>query len=202
MDVSSMTTPTSPHSTYAILDGSAMQGEIHRALELEPEHNCLYEGENEHLMAVSAPWLFRLIPGSTFVEWLATQPLGPTWGVLIRCQAPDPISLYKHLRNALITKDAQGREVYLRYYDPRVLQTFLPACGPEQLSAFFGPIEAFAAMDNRGQLREFRLGPAGELVMAHLDTGLTGYLQGHGKSAPQRKGPGEGKSGQPWDFGY
>jgi hypothetical protein len=40
---------------------------------------------------------------------------------------------------------AEGWEnrMYFRFYDPRVLQAFLPTCTAEQLNGFFGPISRF-----------------------------------------------------------
>lgn len=37
----------------------------------------------------------------------------------------------------------EGREVYFRYYDPRVLRLFLPTCTPEEINTFFGPVACF-----------------------------------------------------------
>lgn len=34
-----------------------------------------------------------------------------------------------------------------RYYDPRVLRVFLPTCNKEELTNFFGPIQAFVLED-------------------------------------------------------
>jgi len=40
-------------------------------------------------------------------------------------------------------QDAKGKDMYFRFYDPRVLRVFLPTCTPEELSDFFGPIAGF-----------------------------------------------------------
>ena len=35
------------------------------------------------------------------------------------------------------------RTVLFRYYDPRVLRSFLPACNAAELHQFFGPVQSF-----------------------------------------------------------
>ena len=35
------------------------------------------------------------------------------------------------------------KEVYFRFYDPRVLRTFLPTCTPEETTEFFGPVRSY-----------------------------------------------------------
>jgi len=36
-----------------------------------------------------------------------------------------------------------GRELYFRFYDPRVLRIFLPTCNAEEAATFFGPVRQF-----------------------------------------------------------
>ena len=45
----------------------------------------------------------------------------------------------------VLTED--GKTLYFRFYDPRVLRMFLPTCAPEQLAEFFGPVESFYVED-------------------------------------------------------
>lgn len=42
---------------------------------------------------------------------------------------------------------AEADPIYFRFYDPRVLRRFLPVCTPDQLYAFFGPIDYFLFED-------------------------------------------------------
>jgi hypothetical protein len=36
-----------------------------------------------------------------------------------------------------------GRELYFRFYDPRVLRVFLPTCTLQQTAEFFGPVSSY-----------------------------------------------------------
>ena len=42
-------------------------------------------------------------------------------------------------------RDPQGRTLLFRYYDPRVLRTYLPTCRADELEQIFGPIDALVA---------------------------------------------------------
>jgi hypothetical protein len=41
--------------------------------------------------------------------------------------------------------------VLFRYYDPRVLEVFLPACSAAQRKEFFGPVQHFYAESDAGK---------------------------------------------------
>lgn len=133
-----------------------MEGAIEQARELNPEHICLYEGESERLLGAVAPWLFEFEQGSDFAQWISDHAHANSWGVLFRSKA-EPPEVYRHLRKFLIVATEDGRELYFRFYDPRVLRVFLPTCHREQLHAFFGPIESFLAEDENGLLVEYAL---------------------------------------------
>ena len=68
--------------------------------------------------------------------------------------------LCDHLRKIFIVEDDEGQEYFFRYYDPRVLRTFLPTCSKCQLDEFFGPIEVAIceSSDGRSILRSARQG--------------------------------------------
>src|SRR5436305_10083170 len=55
--------------------------------------------------------------------------------------------LKKHFRKFLLVKTEDGKELYFRFYDPRVLRIFLPTCDVAQLKEFFGPVEKFICED-------------------------------------------------------
>ena len=53
--------------------------------------------------------------------------------------------LRDHFREFHMVELPDQRSVIFRYYDPRVLASFLPACNAEELAAFFGPVQSFVA---------------------------------------------------------
>jgi len=203
-------------ANYILLDAARMEGAIQEARELNPGHTCLYEGDSEKFLAAVAPWLFSFEPGSDFARWVVRQGKGNNWGILFRSDV-EPVRLYKHLRRFLIVQTEEGRELYFRYYDPRVLRVFLPTCDEEQLKEFFGPIKAFLAEDENGLLVEYALSD-NELLYAELEGNLEGLAAGSGtpilraEQIPQESAPVEDRAPEPmrvqaappksWDFGY
>jgi hypothetical protein len=74
----------------------------------------------------------------------------PYWGknACILVDSTDSMTrLGEHFRNLLVVEDEDGRNLYFRYYDPRVLRIFLPACTKEQLKEFFGPVKEYIMED-------------------------------------------------------
>lgn len=152
-----------------------MDSEMPTARELNPEHTCLYEGDSEKFLSVVAPWLFDFDPESEFAGWIAEHAQSNDWGIFLRSSA-EPIKVYRHLRKFLIVSTEDGRELYFRFYDPRVLRVFLPTCDRDQLKEFFGPIEAFIAEDENGLLVEYAFNE-NKLEFSDLKTDMKGVFR-------------------------
>jgi hypothetical protein len=158
---------------YAVLDGAAVPGLLAK-LYAQPEYVCLYRGELAPDMAEVAPYLVRLEPDSEFADWVLEKGWGRHWGIFALSRA-DLRALRRHLRTFLIVHDPQGKPVYFRYYDPRVLRVYLPTCSAQELATVFGPVESYLLEDETphkalrfelaaGDLRRRRLAltPAGQ----------------------------------------
>ncbi len=116
---------------------------------------CLYREAPDEL-ARAAPYLVEIQPKSAFADWLFRR-WGDHWGILLATRARLD-DLYRHFRRFLIVKEAGGRRLYFRYYDPRVLRSYLPTCTAEELSTVFGPVERFVLEDeNPSGLLRFSL---------------------------------------------
>ena len=136
---------------FAALDGASVPGLLDQLYaDPRPEFECLHRGELEPDMAEVAPYLVALERGSAFAEWVMTQGWGNHWGIFIAAPT-DLRGLRFHLRPLNIAYDPQGMPNMFRYYDPRVLRTFLPTCDAGQIAEMFGPIERFVAEDNLPQ---------------------------------------------------
>ena len=44
-------------------------------------------------------------------------------------------------------RDAEGRLLLFRYYDPRVFRAYLPTCNTEEADAVFGPVQTYIMED-------------------------------------------------------
>jgi hypothetical protein len=135
---------TAGNGVFAVLDGASVHGLLDMLFQWRPPHECLHPGELAPDMAEVAPYLVQLERGSRFTDWVITQGWGNHWGVFVISPA-DLRTLRRHLRAAFIVRDESGRPMYFRFYDPRVLRTYIPTCTPEEMSAFFGPIRTFFA---------------------------------------------------------
>jgi hypothetical protein len=125
-------------SIYALLDAARDPGVRAFLTEHAPAATSLYAGFDPELADV-APYVTRLQPHQTAA--LVSIAWGDSWGVFVRT-AVDIDALRRHFRRFLMVELEGGEEVYFRFYDPRVLRSFLPTCVAEQRDDFFGPIES------------------------------------------------------------
>lgn len=130
--------------TYAVIDGASAAGLLDQLYTegKRPEFVCLYRGELEADIAEVAPYLVRLEPGTPFTDWLLMEGWGKNFGVFVRSVAGMD-ALRRHFRRFLRVQDPEGKTLYFRFYDPRVLKVFLPTCEVEELGALFGPLSCY-----------------------------------------------------------
>jgi Domain of unknown function (DUF4123) len=89
-----------------------------------------------------APYLFPLDYDDKKTRKFLSNAWGRNWGVFIRCDTSQD-RLRRHLRSFVSVRDPRGRRLLFRFYDPRVLRTYLPTCSSQELGYVFGPIECF-----------------------------------------------------------
>ncbi len=117
----------------------------------------LFQGDASQYMREVAPYLIPVDPASEYLESWA-QRWGKHVGILLTTPA-DPAKLLRHLREIFVVKDESGQEYFFRFYDPRVLRTFLPTCTPQDGVEFFGPVRSFFSEGQAGDaLLRFTLG--------------------------------------------
>ena len=133
-------------NVFALLDGASIDGLIDRLWGDLPEFECLYRGALEPDMAEVAPYLARLEPEADFTRWVLEKGWGNHWGIFAVSQA-DLRTLRRHLRTFTMVHDPDGKLLYFRYYDPRVLRVYLPTCNDQELKTVFGPIRYFLLED-------------------------------------------------------
>lgn len=140
---------------YAILDGASVPDLLGRLPEAV-EYECLYAGELAPDMQMVAPYLVRLEAGTGFTDWVLDEGWGKHWGVFV-VVAAGIRAMRLHFRRFLIVHDTDAKPLIFRYYDPRVLRTYLPTCNGEELNTIFGPVLRFLAEgEDANQLLRFR----------------------------------------------
>ena len=133
---------------YAVLD-AAREPEVLKVLvESKEECRSLYEGAQGAQLAHFAPYLVRLPKESPLLETLVEKGWGNSWGVYLTC-ASELQEVRQHLRRFLEAQLPEGKQVYFRFYDPRVLRVFLPTCTAYETNQFFGPIKHYLMEDDK-----------------------------------------------------
>ncbi len=126
---------------WAIVDACDEPGVPTKMDELgEQRAVSLYRGDAKVENADIAPYLAHV--DDFFLQWIREELWAKPWGIFV--VAPGEIEkLRTHFRKFLTVKDPDGEKMYFRYYDPRILKAFLPACNEEELQKLFGPLEAY-----------------------------------------------------------
>lgn len=146
---------------FAILDAARSADVIPLLASSGQPYDSLYEGEQGAALANVAPYLVAIARDAGFLPRLLTLGWGKSWGVYFTSRIAMP-DLRNHLRRFLLVKDEADRPLCFRFYDPRVLRVFLPACTPAEAGDFFGPVRSFLVEDeDPGTLLRFTLGGAG-----------------------------------------
>lgn len=155
---------------YVILDGASIPDLRVKLFEMRPEHICLYRGELEPDMAEVAPYLVRMVQGTEFSNWILTEGWGKHWGIFAQSRY-SLAEVRKHFRSFLTVHDETGKPMLFRFYDPRVLHKFLPACNNEELKKFFGIILNFALEDQNPDILLNYYLPNGQLKINRSEIG-------------------------------
>lgn len=133
---------------YAILDAARDIRVLALLMQSQDEHQSLYEGvQGEKLMQVS-PYLVRLDKDSLLLASMVFEGWGHSWGVFLTFGGEFQV-LRRHLRQFLEVQLPDGKQVYFRFYDPRVLRVFMPTCTADETNQFFGPIKHYLMEDEQ-----------------------------------------------------
>ncbi len=135
---------------YAILDGASIPQLPEVLARLEVEAECLYRGELAPDLAEAAPYLAHVLFDHPFTDWLLQEGWGRHWGIFAISHA-DLRTLRMHLRTFLKVYGPDLKPLYFRYYDPRVLRSYLPTCNAQELQTIFGPVLRYLLEDSAAQ---------------------------------------------------
>ncbi|MCS7024964.1 MAG: DUF4123 domain-containing protein [Bryobacteraceae bacterium] len=150
-----------PEPVFLLVD-CARDGRILPLLgEYAAPAQTLFNGPNLGTMIPFSPHLVTVEKEGPLVRALLEEGWGQAWFSFVVSREPFGV-LREHFRQLLVVEDPEGREVYFRYYDPRILRCFLPACSPAEARQFFGPVLQFWTEDeNPEYLLQFAAGPKG-----------------------------------------
>jgi Domain of unknown function (DUF4123) len=137
-------------AAYAVLDGAANPALLKFLYAKDaPEFACLYPGQLAPDLAACAPYLVRLSEDSVFTDWLVSNCWNAHWGIYALADCSLRV-LRDHLRTLTrVYHPETHKPLLFRYYDPRVLNRFLPGCSEKQKAQFFGPVQVWFAEDEQ-----------------------------------------------------
>ena len=127
---------------YAILDAARDIRILVLLMQSKEEHQSLYEGVQGAKLSQVAPYLVRLEKDSLLLGSLLLEGWGKSWGVYLTC-GTEFSELRRHLRRFLEVQLPDGKQVYFRFYDPRVLRVYLGTCTAGETNQFFGPVKYY-----------------------------------------------------------
>jgi hypothetical protein len=123
------------------------------------EYACLFNGQLHPRLEAAAPYLVHLPLASAAAKQLLSRGWGRAWGIFVIAEPNVAFAEHRlHWKKFLRVQTEQGQALAFRYYDPRVLNIFLPTCTGDELRTFFGPaIRLMAESDEGARLRTFAL---------------------------------------------
>jgi hypothetical protein len=134
---------------YSVQDAAANERIYPNLKAASQDSACLYAGDIPETLAEAAPHVIRLLRSSPYTPWLLRESFGGAWGIFLHSHATLQ-ALRLHLHRLLHVTDDHGKSHLFRYFDPRVLRMHLPAFSPQELRAFFGPVQTFFAESESG----------------------------------------------------
>ncbi len=154
---------------YVLLDCARDEAIFPMIQELGREVDCLFSGVLPPGLMKVAPYLVRLMRSSHFLPELIERSWNQSWGIFLVATGDRDI-VRKHLQSLMLVRDERGKELYFRYYDPRVLRVYLPTCTSKELQLMYGPVRSyFAEAGNGSTLMQYSLRPTAKAGDFSLD---------------------------------
>lgn len=126
---------------FAILDACDSPPVREKVKELGNKRaHSLYGGTAEGEHGDVAPYL--VCADGPLLDWIHVTLWSEWWGILALAKASTE-DLRSHFRRFIVVEKPDTEKTYFRFYDPRILRAFLPACTPDELNEFYGPIQAY-----------------------------------------------------------
>jgi len=147
-----------PGTLYAVLDACDEPRVPEKVRELGDRAVSLYRGHAERDYWAIAPYLAQA--DGALLDWVVENLWNDPWGILAAAPVDLP-ALRKHFRRFLTVRNPAGKPMYFRFYDPRVLPTFLSTCTPEEAAEFFGAIQGFFVPGKGERVLRISRAPAG-----------------------------------------
>jgi len=144
----------SENRLFAILDACDAPAVPRKAEELGVERAIpLYLGRLDAVHWPIGPYLFHL--DKPTLNWIAAALKREPWGIFAVPESPEEVlqKLFAHFQK-FVTIRVRDEELYLRFYDPRVLPQYLHRAPEDKMREFFGPCRFLGAANAQSDRAE------------------------------------------------
>lgn len=149
-----------PGAAYAIVD-SARAPSLLTLVEQNAERAVsLFDGTPLEIHRKQAPYLVNFGDDETLLFTFVYGGWDGSAGIYLASEA-EFAEMANHTRRLLFAATEEGRRVLFRYYDPRVMRSYLPTCTAAETAEFFGPVSAVFVQEDAEKWRKYASGPAG-----------------------------------------
>ena len=133
-----------------------------------PTAQSLFQGSRARELALVSPYLMALTPNQALSQWFFLNGWGRQWGILCESTEAGNI-LLRHFQKIIAVYSDEGKPLYFRFYDPRVLKLYLQSATPDDLKKLFGPVAAFYVEGNTPDSLTQYILSSDRLVTRNLD---------------------------------
>jgi hypothetical protein len=137
-------------SIYVVIDTARAPSIYPQVAGSKNRKASLLSGEQARKLAAVAPCLVQLGENDPLSQWLFSQGWGKSWCIFAESVAPF-VEMRNHVRSFFRVTDHTGKQLFFRYYDPRVLREFFPTCDSQQLCNMFGPVRRYVLESETGR---------------------------------------------------
>ncbi|MFZ4624057.1 MAG: DUF4123 domain-containing protein [Rhodoferax sp.] len=127
------------------------------------EIQCLFVGTLATELADVAPYLGQLQSLNADVARTVENLMKKQAGILVVPKEKPPggfhpsfSQLYRHFRKLNMIEGPDGKKLFFRYYDPRVLMKIMQVFDATQLDELFGPVSSFIVFGNKNTMVDLR----------------------------------------------
>lgn len=103
------------------------------------EKSCLYSGNLNYKLKRAAPHIVKLTEESAFTAKVLREGWGKSWGIILLTEPTIPMKTVRaNCKRLAKVTNTNGKNLFFRYYDPRVLRKMLPVCNSYEIDCILG----------------------------------------------------------------
>ena len=130
---------------YAIIDCAQHETIYTRLKQHADVYLSQYSNDVPDSLKAAGPVLYQLRKDNALSAWIITQGYQNNWFILFPSLGQTMIDLRRHFKRFAMVESPEGKAMYFRYYDPRVMRNYIPSCNEEERRYIFAKLSCFWA---------------------------------------------------------